>query len=67
MNEQDAPRVGDRVVVRNTLMFNGATGTLVPSLGDPYDFWAYNAILDDVRRIGVDAHQVARLDQEVQA
>lgn len=52
------PRIGDRVTVCNTLLYNGRTGILTENSGLWDDPWDFNVRLDDGHTIGVDQNQV---------
>jgi hypothetical protein len=63
----DAPKSGDRIVVQNTLLYNGRVGILLEipdedQLGNLAS-WDYHVKLDD-RVIGVDADQVRLPNKE---
>jgi hypothetical protein len=68
--------VGDRVVVKDTLLFNDRVGTLVPTSGEPDDPWDWCVELDalgnshvsifSARKIGVSEYQIdLEKDKEV--
>jgi hypothetical protein len=52
------PKIGDRVQIVRTLLYNGHFGTLQRNSGVWDDPWDYNVLLDDGQVIGVDAGQV---------
>ena len=51
-------RVGDRVEICNTLLYDGQMGRLLPNSGHPDDIWDFNVQLDNGRLIGVTREQV---------
>ena len=65
-------KIGDRVVVKNTLLFTGRTGVLCPTSGHPDDFWDVYVLLDNTlegscsnaQLIGVSIDQIEHLTQE---
>lgn len=56
------PKIGDRVIVQNTLLYNNKTGILQEVPGPPEEWnlasWDFHVLLDDGRTIGVDRDQV---------
>lgn len=53
---------GDRVVVRETMLYNGRKGVVEnPQKRDPEDFWDYNVRLNDGRLIGVYDFQIEKV------
>lgn len=56
-------KIGDRVIIHNTLLYNGRTGVVVPNSGLYDDPWDFNVRLDDGRIIGVNRNQLRRGDK----
>ena len=61
---------GDRVIVKNSLLYTGRTGVLGPISDNPADFWNFEVELDETkdeksRVIGVMDYQVELCNEEV--
>jgi hypothetical protein len=56
----DEFKLGDRVVVKETLYYNGRHGKLIPTSEHPDDPWDFYVLLDDTATIGVMNSQIEK-------